>query len=117
MSRLADALRLASDSDTPVLAEEQEWPVVQPPTEQPATEPAPVSASTWFRLEPHSRNDDHVQAETSAFQFSDEVAQKLVIDHRSRPAAVEQYPSAGRGTSPFTETVRHQGFDGCQRGQ
>ena len=90
MTRLADALRRADVPGAPIEPEEPEWPVVAPSVEVPSAEPASVTTRTWFPQEPHPHNDDPL-AEIATPQFSEEVAQKLVTDYRSRPAAVEQY--------------------------
>ena len=91
---LSDATARADESGPLSVEGARPRPVGARPDELPKATPAPVDK--WFANAAIVRGGEGGHSEQK-WRFAEEVAQKLVIDERSRPAAIEQYRRVAAG--------------------
>jgi protein-tyrosine kinase len=89
MSRPFDASRQAAEPAAPTAQDTRTSPAGPRAVETSTTPPIPVNGHKWFVRAPVPSDRETVEHEN--LHFAEAVEQKLVIDPRSRAAAVEQY--------------------------
>jgi capsular exopolysaccharide synthesis family protein len=89
MSGLSDGLRRPNEAAPPDTAEGRPWPVSARTVELSAPATVPLTGQKWFANAPVPKDPGSLQDAERTFAAA--VEQKLVIDERSRPAAIEQY--------------------------